>query len=67
MNSIDVQYKMGTVFMNSENSQTSEPYRLLINLREKIDLKRSDKYATLSNLTIYTRKDIKKSYNNNKF
>ena len=58
---------MGTVFMSSENSQTSEPYRLLINLREKIDLKRSDKYATLSNLTIYTRKDIKKSYNNNKF
>ena len=58
---------MGTVFMNSENSQTSEPYRLLINLREKIDLKRSDKYATLSNLTIYTRKDIKKSYNNSKF
>ena len=54
--------------MNSENRQTSEPYRLLINLREKIDLKRSDKYATLSNLTIYyTRKDIKKSYNNNKF
>ena len=26
---------MDTIFMNSENSKTSEPYRLLINLLDK--------------------------------
>ena len=39
--------------MNSENSQTSDPYRLLINLSDKIILKRSDKYVLLSNPSIY--------------
>ena len=42
---------MDTVFMNSENSKTSDPYRLVIILSDKIDLKRSDKYVPLSNLT----------------
>ena len=41
---------MNTTFMNSENSKTSYPHRLLINLSDTIDLKRSDKYDTLSNL-----------------
>ena len=31
--------------MNSKNSKTSEPYRLLLNLADKIDIKRSDKYV----------------------
>ena len=44
---------MGTIFMNSENSETSERYRLLLTLSDKIDLKRSDKYVALSNLSIY--------------
>ena len=43
---------MDTVFMNSENSKTSNPYRLLLNLSDKINLKRSDKYIALSNLKI---------------
>ena len=30
--------------MNSENSETSDPHRLLLNLTDKINLKRSDKY-----------------------
>ena len=48
--------------MNSKNSKTSEPYRLLLNLEDKINLKRSDKYIDLSNLSMfYTLKDIKKS------
>ena len=34
---------MDTIFMNSENSKTSDPHRLL-NLSDKINLKRSDKY-----------------------
>ena len=48
--------------MNSKNSKTSEPHRLLLNLADKIDLKRSDKYVALSNLSMYyTWKNIKKS------
>ena len=31
--------------MNSENSNTYDPYRLFINLSDKISLKRSDKYV----------------------
>ena len=49
--------------MNSENNETSDPHRLLLNLTDKINLKRSDKYIALSNLSIYyTWKNIKKSY-----
>ena len=47
--------------MNSKNSKTSDPHRLLLNLTDKINLKRSDKYVALSNLSIYyTIKNIKK-------
>ena len=54
--------------MNSENSKTSDLRRLLINLLDKINLKRSDRYVALSNLSIYyTWKNMKKSYKNNKF
>ena len=38
---------MDTTFMNSENSKTSDPYRLLLNLTYKINLKRSDKWLLL--------------------
>ena len=59
---------MDTVFMNPGNSKTSDPHRLLVNLSDKINLRRKDKYFALSNLSIYyTWKNIKKSYNNNKF
>ena len=59
---------MDTVFMNSGNSKTSNPHRLLLNLLDKINLKRSDTYVALSNLSIYyIQKNIKMSYNNNKF
>ena len=48
--------------MNSKNSKTSDPHRLLLNISEKINLKRSDKYVALSNLSIYyTWKNIKES------
>ena len=54
--------------MNSKNIKTSDPHRLLLNLSERVNLKRSDKYAALSNLSIYyTWKNIKKSCKNNKF
>ena len=59
---------MDAIFMNSKNSRTSDSHRLLINLTDQINLKRSDKYVTLSNLSVYfTQENIKKSYKNDKF
>ena len=59
---------MDTIFMNSENSKISDPHRLLLNLTDKINLKRNEKYITLLNLSIYyTWKNVKISYKNNKF
>ena len=43
---------MDTIYMDSKNSKISDPQRLLLNLSEKITLKRSDKYVALSDLTI---------------
>ena len=52
---------MDTIFINSATSKTSDPHRLLLNLSDKINLKRSDKYVALSNLSIYYAwKNIKK-------
>ena len=54
--------------MNSENSKTSDPHRLLLNLTYKVDLRRQDKYIPLSTLSIYYAwKNVKKSYKSNKF
>ena len=39
--------------MNSGNSKTSDSHRLLLNLLDKTDLKRSGKYVARSNLSIY--------------
>ena len=51
---------MDTIFMNSKNSGIFDLHRLLLNLTDKINLKRSDKYVPLSNLSIYyTWKNIK--------
>ena len=43
---------MGTIFMNHKNSKTFDPHRLLLNISDKINLKRSNKYDPLSNLII---------------
>ena len=60
--------KMDTIFMNSKNSKTFDPHRLLLNFKDKINLKISDKYVVLSNLNIhYTWKNIKMLYKNNRF
>ena len=42
MNSIKVWYEMNTIPVNSENSKTSKTHRLLLNLADKISLKRSE-------------------------
>ena len=39
--------------MNSENSKTSDPHRLLLDLLDKINLKRSNGYVALWDLRIY--------------
>ena len=59
---------MDTIFMNSENSKTSEPHILKLKLTDKLDLRVDKKVIALSNLSIYyTWNNIKSSYNNNKF
>ena len=55
---------MDTIFMNSENSKTSE-HVLMIKLTDKIDLRRGEKNVALSNFSIYyTWKNMKSLYNN---
>ena len=54
MNSIKLQNRMDTIIMISDNSKTSDPQRLLLNLTDKkIVLKKSDRYVALSNLRTY--------------
>ena len=45
--------KINAVFISSRNSKTSDPHWLLLNLTDKIDVRRKDKYIALSNLSIY--------------
>ena len=59
---------METIFMNTENSKTNEPYRFKLDLTDKLNLKNPNKNMALANLSIYyTWKNIKSKYNNNKF
>ena len=59
---------MGTIFMNSINSKTSEPHILKLKLTDKLDLRVDKKVIALSNISIhYTWNNIKSSCNNNKF
>ena len=57
--------------MNSDNSKTSKPNVLLLNLTNRLILlilRRSEKIIALSKLSIYyTWKNIKSLYSNNKF
>ena len=59
---------MDTIFMDSENSRTSEYHVLVLKLTDKLDLRRGQNTVALSNLSIcYTWKNVKSSYNNSKF
>ena len=59
---------MDTIFMNSDNSKTSKPHILKLKLTSKLYLRLGEKVIALSNLSIYyTWKNIKSSYNNDKF
>ena len=61
---------MDTVFMNSENSKTSDRHRLLLNLSDKINFKRSVNVLSIKKKKKKKRKYMekyKKSHKNNKF
>ena len=59
---------MNTIFMNSENGKTSKLHVLTLKRTNELDLRLGEKIIALSNLSIqYTWKNIKSSYNNNKF
>ena len=61
---LDIIQNMETIFMNNENSKTSEPHRFELNLTDKINLKNPNKNMALVNLSIYyTWKSIKSKYN----
>ena len=54
--------------MNTKNSKTNEPNRFKYDLIDKLDLKNPSKNIALGNLSIYyTWKNVKSTYNNNKF
>ena len=59
---------MDTTFIDSENSKTCKPHVLKLKLTSKLDLRLGKKVIASSNLSIYyTWRNIKTSYNNNKF
>ena len=59
---------MDTIFMKPQSSNTSEQNFLVLKLTDKLDLRRGQKTVALLNLSIYyTWKNVKSSYNNNKF
>ena len=59
---------MNTIFMNSENSKTSKSNLLTLKITNKLALRIGEKVMALPNLSIYyTWRNIKSSYNKNKF
>ena len=59
---------MDTIFTNSKNSRTSEYHVLVLKLTDKLDLRRGQKILLYQILVFtVTWKNIKSSYNNNKF
>ena len=59
---------MNTIYTNLKNSKTSKSNALTLKRTNKLDLRIGEKAMALSNLSIYyTWRNIKNSYNNNKF
>ena len=59
---------METIFINRENSKTSEPLRFRLDLKDKLNLKHPKENMALVYLSIYyTWESIKSGYRNNKF
>ena len=59
---------MEIIFINTENSKTTEPNSFKHPFSNKLNLKNPSKNIALANLSIYfTKKNIKSEYNNNRF
>ena len=59
---------MDNIFINVVNIKISDPPRVLFNLTNKINLKRSNIYVPLSNSCIlYTWENMKQVYENSKY
>ena len=55
-------------FFIKKNNKTNEPYKFKYDLNDKLDLRNPNKNMALANLSIYyTWKNVKSTYNNNKF
>ena len=62
------QYKDGHYIMKSADNKTSKSHILVLKLTNELDLRTGGKVIALSNLSIYyTWRNIKSSYNNNRF
>ena len=44
---------MEAIFINTENSKTSQPHRFKLGLTDKLNLKNPNKKTALANLSIY--------------
>ena len=58
MNSVKLYNRMDTIFMNYKNSETFDPYRLLLKLTDKINLKISNRYVASQTLTFSIHRKI---------
>ena len=59
---------MDTIFINAEYIKTSKPHVSILNLVDKIDLRRAEvSVALLNRIIYYSWKNIKSSFNNNRF
>ena len=53
MNSIELQNRADPIFINSGNSKRFDPHIPFLNLSDKMNLKRGDKYVASSHFSIY--------------
>ena len=57
---------MEIILMDTENSKRITPQKFVLNMSQRLDLRRLNKHAALRNLFIYyTWKHIRKQYENN--
>ena len=56
---------MGTIFINTENSKTSQPDKFVLHVSQRLDLRSSNKRIALQNMSIYyTWKNIRQQQKN---
>ena len=54
---------METILINTKNSKKNESHKFVLNFSQRLDLRSSNRYLALQNLSIYyTWKNIRKQY-----